>query len=113
MPDVLGAAARAEAENLPPFSPRDLTGILVAIVGTIVLVVLAASGSEDLTGLSSQSVRLLIAGALGLVNLAHVVGLTLFQAGPYRGGGRELFAKLSLYGTPLAIVASVILLIAD
>jgi hypothetical protein len=101
-----------ESRNLPPFSPRDLLGIAVAIVGTIVLVVLAAGGSDDLSGdsgLSSQSVQILIAGGMGLINLAHVVGLTLFQAGPYRGFGRGLFANLSLYGTPLAIVISLLL----
>ena len=101
-----------QSANMPPFAPRDMLGILVAIVGTIVLVVLAASGSEDLTGLSSQSVRVMIAGAFGLINLAHVVGLTLFQAGPHRGGAREVFARLSLYGTPLAIVVSLVLLVA-
>jgi hypothetical protein len=101
-----------ESRNLPPFSPRDLIGITVAIVGTIVLVVIAASGGDDLSGrsgLSSQSVQILIAGGMGLINLAHVVGLTLFQAGPYRGFGRGLFANLSLYGTPLAIVISLLL----
>jgi len=101
-----------ESRNLPPFSPRDLVGIVVAIVGTIVLVVIAASGGDDLSGeggLSSQSVQILIAGGMGLINLAHVVGLTLFQAGPYRGFGRGLFANLSLYGTPLAIVISLLL----
>ena len=113
-----------ESSNLPPYSRRDLLGIAVAILGTIVLVILAASGSENLNsqggfgaesggGLTDQSVRILIAGAVALVNLAHVVGLTLFQAGPYRGGFRDFFAKTSLYGTPLAIVASVILLLAD
>jgi hypothetical protein len=102
-----------ESRNLPPFAPRDVLGIVVAIVGTIVLVILAASGSEDLTGISSQSVRVMIAGGMGLINLAHVVGLTLFQSGPYRGGGRTLFANLSLYGTPLAIVVSALLLTLD
>jgi hypothetical protein len=49
---------------------------------------------------------------MGLINLAHVVGLTLFQAGPHRGGARDFFARLSLYGTPLAIVVSAALLAA-
>jgi hypothetical protein len=54
----------------------------------------------------------MIAGGMGLINLAHVVGLTLFQAGPHRGGARDFFALLSLYGTPLAIVVSAALLAA-
>jgi hypothetical protein len=101
-----------ESRNLPPFSPRDLIGIVVAIVGTIVLVVIAASGSDDLSGdggLSSQSAQILIAGGMALINLAHVVGLTLFQTVSYRGVGPDLFARLSLYGTPIAIVVSLLL----
>ena len=105
--------AEPESRNLPPFSPRDVLGIVVAIVGTIVLVILAATGSDDLAGdsggLSSQSAKILIAGAMALVNLAHIVGLTLFQAGPYRGAGRDLFANLSLFGTPTAIVACLLI----
>jgi hypothetical protein len=46
---------------------------------------------------------------MGLVNVAHVVGLTLFQAGPYRGFWRDFFARLSLYGTPIAIVVCLLL----
>ncbi len=110
-----------QSKNFPPFSPRDVLGIVVAIVGTIVLVILAASGDENLNanggfntasdgGFTNQSARILIAGAAGLINLAHVVGLTLFQAGPYRGFGRNFFSWMSLIGTPLAIVVSLILL---
>lgn len=101
-----------ESRNLPPFSPRDVLGIVVAIVGTIVLVILAASGTDTLNddgGLSSQSARILIAGAMALLNLAHVIGLVLFQSGPYRGFGRDLFARLSLFGTPIAIIACLLL----
>jgi hypothetical protein len=107
--------------NMPPYSPLDLIGIIVAIIGTGVLVVLAAAGGENLNadggfntasdgGFTNQSARILIAGAAGLINLAHVVGLTLFQAGPYRGFGRKLFTWISLIGTPVAILVSLILL---
>lgn len=104
-----------ESKNFPPFSPRDVAGIFIAIVGTIVLVILAASGSDTSAegGLSNQAARMLIAGIVALINIAHVVGLTLFQAGPYRGFGRKFFSWTSLIGTPLAIIASVLLLIAE
>jgi hypothetical protein len=51
----------------------------------------------------------LIAGAMGLVNLAHVVGLMLFQTVRYRGFWRDFFARLSLYGTLAAIVAALLI----
>jgi hypothetical protein len=51
----------------------------------------------------------LIAGALGLVNLAHIVGLMLFQTVRYRGFWRDFFARLSLYGTVAGVVASLLI----
>ncbi len=103
------------SENMPPFSIRDLLGIGVAAVGTGVLIVLAASCSDfsadqglSDSGISGCTVRLLIAGAFGLVNLAHIVGLMLFQTVGYRGFWRDFFARLSLYGTLGAIVASLL-----
>ncbi len=102
-----------ESRNLPPFSPRDLLGIAVAIIGTIVLVILAASGNDNLNdgsnAFSSQSAKILIAGAMALLNIAHVIGLVLFQTGPNRGLGRDLFARLSLFGTPTAIIVCLLL----
>jgi hypothetical protein len=122
--DAAPGEAEGQSRNMPAFSPRDVLGIVVAIVGTIVAVILAATGNDNLNstggfgtetggGLTNQSVRIIIAGAIALINIAHVVGLTLFQAGPYRGGGRDLFARLSLFGTPLAIAAIAALLLAD
>jgi hypothetical protein len=110
------AEVQDRSENLPPFSVRDLIGIVVAIVGTIVLIVLAAScgdfaeeGGLTEGGLSGCAARALIAGALGLVNLAHVVGLMLFQTVRYRGFWRNFFAEVSLYGTLAGIVASLLI----
>lgn len=103
---------QTESRNLPPFGIRDAIGILVAVVGTGALVILAAScetvGFAE--GFDSCAARLLLAGLFGLINLAHIVGLTLFQAGPYRGFWRDFFAETSLYGTPAAIVVSAVLL---
>jgi hypothetical protein len=106
---------RDDSDNLPPFSVRDLLGIGVAVFGTGVLIVLAAS-CDDLStdagltdsGLSGCAARLLIAGALGLANLAHIVGLMLFQTVRYRGFWRDFFARLSLYGTLVGIIAALL-----
>ena len=52
--------------------------------------------------------RLVIAGAVGLVNLAHIVGLMLFQTVRYRGFWRDFFARLSLYSTLAGLGASLL-----
>jgi hypothetical protein len=44
-----------------------------------------------------------------LINLAHVVALVLFSAIRYRGLPERFFANLSLFGTPVAIVAALLL----
>jgi hypothetical protein len=96
------------SRNLPPFSKRDLLGIVVAIVGTIVLALLAANvGDHSNSGRAAG--RILIAIAFALVNLAHVVGLVFFNSQQYRGAGRALFANLSLWGTLAAIVVSLLI----
>jgi hypothetical protein len=109
------AEVRDRSKNMPPFSIRDLLGIGVAVLGTAVLIVLAASCSDYSTdeglansGLSGCAARLLIAGALGLANLAHIIGLMLFQTVRYRGFWRDFFARLSLYGTLVGIVVSLL-----
>lgn len=104
--------------NLPPFSKRELAGIAVAIVGTILLGILASKGVANSEGSNVEEGRLsgeaaamvLIALAMALINLAHVVGLFLFLSVRYEGMFSPLFARLSLFGTPTAIVASLILL---
>ena len=95
--------------------PAICSGIGVAVLGTAVLIVLAASCSDLSTdeglsssGLSGCAARLLIAGAVGLANLAHIVGLMLFQTVRYRGFWRNFFAQLSLYGTLAGIGASLL-----
>jgi len=113
-----GAELDTGSRNMPKLSARDIAGILVALVGTIVLVVLAGSceGAEVQrdTGAAGEGTdggcvaRYVIAGAVALVNIAHVVGLMLFQSVRYRGGWERMFANMSLYGTPLAIVVSLL-----
>jgi len=99
------------SRNLPPYSLRDLAGIAVALVGTAILIVLAAScGGQGHEGFDDAgcAARILIAGGALLINLAHVVGLVLFQSLRYRGPGERFFALLSLWGTPIAVIVSLL-----
>lgn len=104
--------------NWPPLSRREVGGILVAIVGTLLLGILAADCVGDAGGHSdfeegrlggACAARILIALAMALINLAHVVGLFLFQSVGYQGIWSRFFARLSLYGTPAAIVVALAL----
>jgi hypothetical protein len=106
------------SRNWPPLSKRDLAGIAVAILGTLILGALAADavGSHDSAPdheegrlVATAAATILIALGMALVNLAHVVGLFLFQSVRYEGTFSRLFARLSLFGTPTAIVAALIL----
>ena len=97
--------------NLPPLTKLNVIGIFVAIVGTLLLGILAAAcfggGSNHDDWVCAA--RTLIALAFALLNLAHVVGLLLFQSVRYEGIFSRFFARLSLYGTPLAVVVSLAL----
>jgi hypothetical protein len=94
--------------NLPPLTKLNVIGIFVAILGTLLLGILAAAcfgGGSDHDDWVCAA-RTLIALAFALLNLAHVVGLLLFQSVRYEGIFSRFFARLSLYGTPLAVLVS-------
>lgn len=100
------------SDNLPNFAASDLAGMVIGVVGTIVVAVLAAavaSGPGPESGW--KAVAIAIAIAIALVNLAHVVGLTLFESVRYRGGFERFFRTLALIGTPAAILANTLILI--
>ena len=102
--------------NLPRYSTRDVLGIGVALIGTVVLAVIAAScdnfsseqGLSD-SGLSSCAATLLVAGAVGLANITHVVGLLLFQSTGTTTAWQKALAYLSLYGTIGGLIAAIAL----
>jgi hypothetical protein len=97
---------------LPGLSRGDLASIAIGIVGTIVAIVLAAATGSG-TGPESgwKAVAIGIAIAIALINMAHVVALTLFEAVRYRGGFAKFFRTLSLLGTPLAVLANLLILL--
>ncbi len=97
---------------VPGMTRFDFTGIVLGIVGTIVVAILAAaiaSGNGHESGW--EAVAILIAIGIALANLAHVVGITLFEAVAYRGGFAKFFRTLALVATPLAIVVNVAILV--
>ncbi len=97
---------------LPGLSRADFAGMVAGIFGTIVAAILAAAvalSSDDVT--SRAAAAILIAIGIALVNMAHVVGLTLMESVRYRGGFAKLFRYLSLIGTPLAVLTNLVLLL--
>jgi hypothetical protein len=97
------------SSNMPPFAQGDLGGMVTGVVGTIVVVVLAAAGPGPQT--TWGAVSILIAIGIALVNMAHVVGLTLFESVHYRGGWERFFRGLALVGTPVALVVNLLILL--
>lgn len=100
------------SHNMPQVPRADLIGMVLAILGTIVVIVLAAaaaSGSGSETGW--HAVAILIAIFTALINMAHVVGLTLFESVRYHGGFAKMFRTLSLVGTPAAILINLAILL--
>jgi hypothetical protein len=103
--------------NLPPLRRLDSLGLLVAAIGTIALVLIAGTcedhGHEAGDGIAQFSggcaLVYLIAGGFFLINIAHVVALLLMQSVNYRGPFERFFARISLYGTPLAVVAAALI----
>lgn len=96
---------------IPGMTRSDFAGMVAGIAGTIVVAVLAAviaSGDGHETGW--EAVAILIAIGIALANLAHVVGLTLFESVNYRGGFAKFFRTLALVATPLAIAVNLAIL---
>jgi hypothetical protein len=111
-PDV--DAFEGQSRNTPRLTTRDVVGILVAVIGSALAIVLAATSGGDQVQRDTGSggagsdggavFAYIVAGVITLVNVAHVVGLMLFQAAEYRGGWARLFSWLSLIGTPIAVI---------
>jgi hypothetical protein len=99
-PGAKRGEGRGRSGNLPPMTPRDVLGIVVAIVGTLALGAVAAASDEP--------ALLLLAMFMALINLAHVVGLVFFQSVRYTGPFETFFSRLSLFGTPAALLVAIV-----
>jgi len=100
---------------IPGMTRSDLAGMIAGVLGTILVAILAAaiaSGSGHESGW--EAVAILIGIGVALANLAHVVGLGIFESIRYRGGFARFFRSVALTITPLAILVNLaILLFAD
>jgi hypothetical protein len=97
---------------IPGMTRSDLAGMIAGIVGTIIVAILAAAiagGNGHETGW--EAVAILIAIGVALANLAHVVGLGIFESIRYRGGFAKFFRGLALVITPAAILINLAILI--
>jgi len=112
---------RRPSHNWPPLTRREIAGILVAVIGTLLLGVLASKGVADSHGNGNDheenrlgaeaAAAVLIALGMALINLAHVVGLFLFQSVRYDGIFSRFFARISLFATPIAVLISAFLVL--
>ncbi|HKH65045.1 MAG TPA: hypothetical protein VKA35_06245 [Solirubrobacterales bacterium] len=97
---------------IPGMTRSDLAGMIAGIVGTVVVAILAAavaSGNGHESGW--EAVAILIAIGVALANLAHVVGLGIFESIRYRGGFAKFFRSVALVITPLALVINLAILL--
>jgi hypothetical protein len=100
------------SENLPRFAHGELSGIVLGLAGALVAGVLAAviaSGSGPEAGW--KAVAIAVALGISLVNLAHVIGLTLMESVHYRGRFAKLFRAASLALTPAAVLVNLAILL--
>jgi len=104
----------ADGAYIPGMTRSDLAGMVAGLLGTIVVAILAAAvagGSGHESGWEAAAI--LIAIGVALANLAHVVGLGIFESIRYRGGFAKFFRTLALTITPLAIAINTVILIVD
>ena len=86
---------------------RDQLGLVVAVVGLVVIGLLAFSGS-DIIGSVAGIAQLLIAGGAFILVLSYAIGVLLLEALDNRVGER-LTSDFILVVIPAAVIASAVL----
>ncbi|MBS1879115.1 MAG: hypothetical protein JST31_06345 [Actinobacteria bacterium] len=102
---ISGVEHEVGTSYLPGLSRSDFSGMVVGIAGTVVAAILAAVAAADQgTATGWAAVAIGVGIGTGLVTMAHVVALGLMEAVRYRGGFAKFFHRLSLVGTPIAVL---------
>ena len=99
------------SKNFPPLRRRDVAGILVGFIGTILLgLITVAAGIESDDGITGKAAAImLIAIGSFLINVAHVVGLVFFQSVRYDGIWERFMARTSILYTSAGLAAALFL----
>jgi hypothetical protein len=110
--DPLADKEIAGGAYVPGMTRSDFAGIVVGVLGTVVVAILAAAiASDNGNEQGWAAVAILIAIGVALINLAHVVGLTIMESIRYRGRFARIVHTISLTVTPLAIAVNAAILI--
>jgi uncharacterized membrane protein len=86
---------------------RDQLGLVVAVVGLVVIGLLAFSGSDIISSVAGIA-QLLIAGGAFILVLSYAIGVLLLEALDNRVGER-LTSDFILVVIPAAVIASAVL----
>lgn len=111
-PQVVEEALHPRDQSFPPLQLRDIAGIIFGIVGSIVLVILAADSALGDPGggiEGASAAKMLIAIGALLINGAHVVALIFFQSVRYEGIFERFTSTFTIVVTSLAIIVSLLL----
>jgi hypothetical protein len=103
-----------ESHNMPRLAAREVLGMAVGAICTLALAGIAGYGIAESADAAEGTepgvvIAALLAVSFFLINVPHILGITLFQSTGYRGIWSKLFSRLSLYGTPLAVLVAAIL----
>lgn len=100
------------SHNFPPLRLRDITAMIFGVVGSIVLVILAAASALNDPGSGiegASAAKMLIAIGALLINAAHVVALIFFQSLRYQGIFERFTSTFTISLTSIAIIVSLLL----
>jgi hypothetical protein len=108
-PRADGRRAEDQTDYLPPMPFRDRLTLLVGIVGTVILGILALTGTSDGSFGGAFAVQVGLAAAAFFITLWHSVALLLMGSVRYRGFFQDAAADMVLFGVPPAVVVSLLI----